>query len=520
MAWCVMLAVAQAASALPARAASAPAADWSMDPTFGDGGVAWISAPAFSSPLQFVPGSTSLLAFTIGDLRKPTGSSSSVNVIYRLTPDGTPTPASRAVVPVDLDLGFRGRVRGLHPFAVDDSGNVMTSARFGFSRLLPDFSLDQAFGTSGLFQLNDARDMTGAVIDQAGRTVFCSTRVVERPGGAEYRQGEVERLLPSGAIDRTFGDNGKLAAPGATQFCQPVGLTAAKGILLASPDGKLYALDQSGHLDAAFGSSGSVTLPASGGYRPQNGYGLVIAQQLPNGNIDVVNETRRGSFSISQFTGRGAAIAGPRGLARPPRSLAVRPDSSVLAIEPASYGKPTTHLEAFGPTLSPTPLGKSASVDLATVRPPRSDAGPTPQLLADGKLLVQVTDPQGRQGVARLTPGVRQRSTAAPRYLARPRLRLYSLHRARERNRSYISPTLGYECAKQCALATTTFTLREASPRPQLLRTGAPSLLADAKPFDLFPGAVAVRAGRYVLRVTATDAYGRKATLSKTIRVQ
>jgi len=198
---------------------------------------------------------------------------------------------------------------------------------FALARYLPDGSLDPTFGIGGKVTTNfgtgdNVTAIAGGLVRQSdGKLVAAGTFGNE----FEFLDFALARYLPTGELDPTFGDAGKVI----TDFG---GLDGA-GALILQPDGKLVAAGVSdsnialarylpdGSLDPDFGVGGKVTVPfgqpfgvtdlvlqpdgklVTAGSSDGN---FALTRHLPNGDLDP--SFGIGGFVTTDFQGLAFAI--------------------------------------------------------------------------------------------------------------------------------------------------------------------------------------------------------------------
>jgi uncharacterized delta-60 repeat protein len=192
--------------------------------------------------------------------------------------DTTFGAAGRVIVAFPEAAGWIGHASAA-AVAIDASGRILAGgvavgAGYALVRLLPDGALDGSFGVGG-----KAISRVGAVLDQGGRIVLDSAGRILMSGRSanSYDNSQaflaIQRFLPNGSLDASFGVGG-LAA-----IAQDID-RASSGELAVDADGRVVFAGTretasgtvvilarflgTGQPDAAFGSGGIATLPATG----------------------------------------------------------------------------------------------------------------------------------------------------------------------------------------------------------------------------------------------------------------
>ncbi|MHB8907719.1 MAG: hypothetical protein ACYDAA_02425 [Syntrophales bacterium] len=175
-------------------------------------------------------------------------------------------------------------------------------------RLDTDGVLDTTFGTGGVFLYNGTGNGTdigfGIAVQQDDRIL-----IVGESGTAASQDGLVLRLMPDGALDGTFANNGVLLFNGqandldrffGVRVQKDGGIVAFGAVAKAGKsDALIVRLLQNGDLDASFGSGGIVTYE---GLQGQNDYANDLALQA-DGKI-VITGAVGTATSFSAFAAR------------------------------------------------------------------------------------------------------------------------------------------------------------------------------------------------------------------------
>jgi uncharacterized delta-60 repeat protein len=225
-------------------------------------------------------------------------------------------------------------VAGADAVAVDGAGRIVlagrvsdqyTSSAWEAIRLVSDGSVDQSFGAGGRFELprqgqgDNLKDMT---LDRDGRIVLAGSLIAATPwGGALIR---VVRLLPSGALDPAFGEDGRAFAPNYahhSDFAEAVAIDPAGRVIAAGASygggssALLARFTESGAIDRAFGAGGIIRVDYTPTGGTAAGLGIddkgryVIAGQSSDGVAALVGVAR---FTI-EYPACAAVRAGWRG---------------------------------------------------------------------------------------------------------------------------------------------------------------------------------------------------------------
>lgn len=143
--------------------------------------------------------------------------------------------------------------------------------RLAAFRLQPDGAVDTTFGTEGFFDLPFAEHgrqqmARSVVLDDAGRIVIA---------GSKDDQAIVLRLLPDGSLDDSFGTSGIFVGPDTFDFSNDA--SGARTLILRTTTGgyrvtasnaagcQVFALTADGAVDEGFGAAGIATVNAPAG---------------------------------------------------------------------------------------------------------------------------------------------------------------------------------------------------------------------------------------------------------------
>ena len=221
-------------------------------------------------------------------------------------------------LPIDPDFGEAGisTLQALTGYKVmsrikvlDDDKIIAVGSSQGFSngsthftvlKYLADGSLDTGFGNGGAVYtpIEDASTAQDIAIQSDGKIVVA--------GSAFTASGQVmalARYLPDGALDNTFGVNGRLTVPvGATSAAKSITLQADGRILVAGYSGlspnldfALIRLSVDGALDPTFGNTGIVISPMPGNLPSGEAVKVLVR---PNGNLMLVGNYRSETIAV------------------------------------------------------------------------------------------------------------------------------------------------------------------------------------------------------------------------------
>jgi uncharacterized delta-60 repeat protein len=152
--------------------------------------------------------------------------------------------------------------------ATQSDGKIVAAVGLSLENLLrlnADGSLDSTFGTGGIVNFSWATaDGTGNVMAVAIQNIEGEERIVVA-GYSHIRLGgrktaailHVERFMPDGAVDTSFGTNGHAVIN--TGYASAVAIQPdGKIVTVGVDDGKLVRLNVNGTLDTTFGTGGVV----------------------------------------------------------------------------------------------------------------------------------------------------------------------------------------------------------------------------------------------------------------------
>jgi uncharacterized delta-60 repeat protein len=212
-----------------------------------------------------------------------------------------------------LDPGFHAVVKGTFQggLAVEADGDILYAVEGGRSdrvrRLRPDGSDDLGYGKGGA-SVPLSIDGRFLAVDGEGRVVVAGSA---RIGGSCHdcvpdSIPAVSRLLPNGAVDKSFGEGGRLLLPlpNPRSDYRPTGLVLkADGSIVVSSEEAVFGVTATGQIDTAFGKEGVVD---------------------PGGNVGALAQTSSGDLVVAttSYDGYGARGRGHFVL------YALRPDGS------------------------------------------------------------------------------------------------------------------------------------------------------------------------------------------------
>lgn len=176
--------------------------------------------------------------------------------------DGKLTTAMTAANSVARTILVQPDAKILAAGGVNDAG----ISQFAITRYHADGTTDLTFNTTGKAFLNFNNHnsfCTGSVLQPDGKIILAG--FTESTGGHDFA---LARLNSNGTTDVTFGDNGKVtASPGITSFCDAVALQPDGKILAAGHTLEpftlsnvfvVYRFNPDGALDTTFGNNGKV----------------------------------------------------------------------------------------------------------------------------------------------------------------------------------------------------------------------------------------------------------------------
>jgi uncharacterized delta-60 repeat protein len=312
------------------------AADGDLDPTFGDAGKVKTTYPggAAANAVAVQPDGGIVIAGCVDD----------TFAVARYLPGGT----------LDPDFGVDGLVT-TPIGVPDDAANAVSllpdgrivvagtddGERFAVLRYLADGTLDPSFGGHGIVRTPRAAHFRGGedlAIQPNGTIVVVGTAGESRVKTAFA----VARFRPNGTEDRSFGGDGRVVTPFASGQARAVALQPDGRIVVAGYNSFGLALARylpNGALDRTFGGDGKVGhwAPSS---PPSAMYALAVAIQ-PDGRILAAGGYDFFLMGIARFLphgrldpsfgGDGVVRTDVKGAEQALNALALQPDGRILA---------------------------------------------------------------------------------------------------------------------------------------------------------------------------------------------
>jgi uncharacterized delta-60 repeat protein len=312
------------------------AADGDLDPTFGDAGKVKTTYPdgAAANAVAVQPDGRIVIA----------GWVDGTFAVARYLPGGTLDPGFGVDGLVTTPLG--APVDAAIAVALQPDGRIVAAGtddgdRFAVVRYLADGTLDLSFGGNGIVRTPRAARFWGGedlAIQPNGKIV-----VVGTAGESRVRTAfAVARFRPNGTKDLVFGDGGRVVTPFASGQAHAVALQLNGRIVVAGSNTSGLALARylpNGALDRTFGSDGKVghwepssppsqmfgstmaiqpngRILAAGGY---DIFSMAIARLLPDGRLD------------PSFGGDGVVRTKVKGAEQGLSALALQPGGRILA---------------------------------------------------------------------------------------------------------------------------------------------------------------------------------------------
>ena len=295
--------------------------------------------------------------------------------------DGGPDQARALVVQPDgkVVAAGAGSISAARSLGGEGGVGARSGSQFALARYLPDGSLDSTFGGGGKVTTDIAGDDAQAlavVLQPDGKLVAAGGAVV---GG--FGRFALARYLPDGALDPTFGGDGKLT----TDF---PGVDARAFALVLQSDGKLVAAGYSyeggksiqfalarylpdGALDPDFGDAGIVVTDFAGG--TDEARALVLQ---PDGKLVAAGFALEGGnfqFALARYLSNGALDPSFGGDGKVTTDfhggddqafgLVAQPDGKLLASGGAMVGK-----QGGGPDTPLTPRPEASRGEFALAR--------------------------------------------------------------------------------------------------------------------------------------------------------
>ncbi|MDI1449256.1 delta-60 repeat domain-containing protein [Polyangium sp. 6x1] len=336
-------------------------ADGTLDPSFGEGGKVLATTRSRAS-------FHGVIVAPNGDILAAGLASSQFGMDHVLVArfDATGKPVA-SFGEGGLVLGEKGTAFAI---ALQPDGKIVVAGQGGWyapyrhlvQRFNADGSVDTTFGEAGVVEtpFDNGSFASAVALTSEGKIVLCG-----RNGNDSGTT--LVRLLPNGALDPSFDDDGILVTPLLNLSKYADWTTAYAGSICAvAPDGKILVagavvdssavlrLDASGKADTTYGEGdGLATVSDAAG-------GSASAESLslkPDGSVFVVFRSKT-SYAVAHFAADGTLDAnyGTAGLAQLPKQGAVRditvaPDGSVVAAGRQTFstlGATVTRLAPLG----------------------------------------------------------------------------------------------------------------------------------------------------------------------------
>jgi uncharacterized delta-60 repeat protein len=205
------------------------------------------------------------------------------------------------------------------------------------TRTEPDGSVDRSYGTGGVVTVDvgGAAGANALALQPDGKIVLAGEG---RTGAMVFAAA---RLLPNGALDRTFGSGGIATVP--------VGPVAMANAVQVQPDGKIALagttllahnqfaaarLNADGSLDKSFGSGGTTALPPTGAAwamaLQRDGKLVLVGQQDDAGREVYMAARLLANGAPDRNFGRGGIVSVPVGKRAYGDAVALQPDGQIL----------------------------------------------------------------------------------------------------------------------------------------------------------------------------------------------
>ncbi|MBV8987575.1 MAG: hypothetical protein JO372_03340 [Solirubrobacterales bacterium] len=242
-------ALAAAATLSAGSVASAAATPGSLDPTFGNGGT--VVTNGDGTPADAVLQANGDILVTVGG--------STTSGVLRYLPDGKldTTFGTNGFAPISsssMSLGASG-------IAVQANGDILVASGatnssdtvqgIAVERLLPNGSLDATFGNHGVafLQLAAGEPATPAIVQESNGDILVGGDVFVVMKRDDFFKGIVARFTSSGAPDTTFGSGGAVTS-------QALGQINTLGV---DPSGDIFTLPTAAEISPTGTLDGSVT---------------------------------------------------------------------------------------------------------------------------------------------------------------------------------------------------------------------------------------------------------------------
>jgi uncharacterized delta-60 repeat protein len=273
--------------------------DGSLDPGFGDGGVAIPSLPGglLITPAAVLPEASGLLVIV--------GVSASGLSVIRMTAAGALDTSFGAHGVATIPKWTEGGVSAALSLAggIVVAGQVEGSGELGVARLTSEGALDPSFGSSGTAILSGP---DSSIVDSSLATLADGSVL-------DAFAGTLTELTAAGVPNPSFAAGGTLALTGTARqiLAQPGG-----GVLVLVPGQGVSSYSPSGALETTYGSGGKVTIPTFiQSYDAPDAPSSATLLPAPGGGTLVVglNRATTPAAVIARFTadGRYEPSAGP-----------------------------------------------------------------------------------------------------------------------------------------------------------------------------------------------------------------
>jgi uncharacterized delta-60 repeat protein len=287
--------------------------DGTLDPAFGHGGFA-------STAFRFgdlYPGEVAIQddgkIVIVGSSENVEGEGDSDAALARFDSDGKldPTFSGNGKVTTESFDGFEPHPTAL---AIDPHGRILVVAtaenesanQFGVARYTPSGTRDSTFGGNGtvLTAFKGSAQPNDVVIQPDGKIVAAGTDWVKPYGSHRPSRFALARYRRNGALDPTFGGDGKVTTAFRSKRVVANGVTIqTNGKIVAAGEAKgrmaVVRYAPNGNLDHTFGGDGKVTTSFGAGPATANGISLQA-----NGKIVVAGQARvarQQRFAVARY---------------------------------------------------------------------------------------------------------------------------------------------------------------------------------------------------------------------------
>lgn len=390
---------------LLAAAAPASAQGGELDPGFGDGGKVMTN---------FTKGLDEATDVALQDDGKivAVGGAGGFFAVARYNSDGSLDPTFSENGKVRTN--FRGGTDRALGVAIQQNGRIVVAGingigqdgRFALARYLPEGALDPSFGGDGKVRTNLTPAIDGAQdVDLQGDGRIVAVGFAKSVPLGHTGAFAVVRYRRSGALDRTFGNDGKVRTNFSNDFdgamslaIQEDGRLVAAGVAEGTdPRFALARYKTDGRLDGSFGTNGRVTTNFTPG-------GLDVAEGVAiqdNGKIVAAGHAREPNFAFAlaryrpngdldpAFSGNGKVRTSFGPLLDWARDVAIQDDGKLVAAGFAERDDP------FNPTFALARYETDGTLDdsfggdgkVRTDFTPRHDGAAGLVIQPDGKIV-------------------------------------------------------------------------------------------------------------------------------------